>query len=170
MRCDATGVVFLLGSRVLSPGEEAVINLVYHEQQAFPEQGNVCGFEVHWLFDPVNIRFPDCQGDAGSHSCALPTQSQQAPSLFCVCNESSPGHMEVATITTDAVTPLPSGPTVIAEFVVGLSVEAPPDLYSLEFERPDEGDMEVSYVLCDDVGSATEGMRFWDGHMIALSE
>jgi len=166
--CDLSEVAFHLGSATMSPGEEGAIPLVYREGDLVERLGGICGFEIHWRYDVSSLRFPDCEGPSASHSCGGPRLSGGHPGLLCVCNASAPGHMEVAAIVADGVTPLPAGPVVIGDFRVSAEGDAPPDIYPLEFERPDDEHPTISYVLCEGAQLGAEGMRFWDGAVILL--
>ena len=170
--CGGDKLLFFLDDVTLSPGEEKTISLSYREQDLFPERGNICAFEIHVRYDAPNLLFSNCEGiDAGgdaTHNCASSSFDPGHPGLLCVCNASSPGHLEIVAISADAITPLPRGLISVAELDLQASLAAPPGLYPLEFERPGEGDQELAYVLCDSLASGSEAMSLWDGSALVL--
>lgn len=140
---------------VIAAGGSGYTHLMYSKRNPKGTICDVCGFEIHWQFDPLVMYFPDCSlGGA----CPLAPSS-----ILCVCGVSQPGHLEVAVITSDGVTPLPDTLTLIGEFVVEVSSGALPDDYVIYLERPSDHD-EVQYVCCD-LSFESKKMEFTNGYI-----
>ncbi len=166
--CELEGLVFHLSDATIAAGERGEVGLVYREGNFFVHRGDVCGFEVHWSYDSDSLSFPDCEGPGSSHSCGTPPLPDGHPGLFCFCNASSPGKIEVAAITNDGITPLPAGPAAIGVFRVSVDPGAAPDLYPIRFDRAGSDDPSIAYVLCSDVNLETEQLGFRGAEVIVL--
>ena len=164
---DTLGNTYYLDGVVVRPVVEDVVQLL-RWQGEFQEQ-EVCGFEVHLTYDDAVLSFPDCEGPDATHACGVSPSPGVYSGLFCFCNVSARGHLEIGAIVSDGVTPLPAGPVVVGIFRVEEDRDAVPGAYPVVFERPEE-EVEVSEVLCEGAQLESGGMVFGDAKVVLLEK